>query len=371
MTVGGRRAEGKRRPPARGRSTPTRARSRQQAELAGELREDREARLILGAVGCRLRSNDVQQCGGWGDDAVQIESSEGRAVQRGRHTPDQDVSNTVPVQGVDDQARLKSSHASLRSRDAPGAPAPRRRSCLRGSGASRSGRAADEPRSDFAHPRSDPRRPPRLSGQARPHAPERPRRGSCVQPIAKGSRQVAYLARRYSSMALGGRGWWGSTPPGGSGTAASDPALSLFERGLYFAKGSRIATPIWVGGQGALTKGALEVVGRRARRDAEDLPDRGRGRRRGRWPDAGAGALSGAGAPGCLTEEYPGPGARPERLDLDQRNRRGTSGLCQRLVAGSRAARERVGLAKGFARGRCRPPGGPQESAPPRRRYGA
>jgi hypothetical protein len=151
-----------------------------------------------------------------------------------------------------------------------------------------------------------------------------------------------------------------STPPGRTGTAASDPALSLFERRLHLPEGFRIAAPIWVGGQGALTKGALEVVGRRARRDAKDLPDRGRGRRRrGRWPDAGAGAISGADAPGRLTEEHPGPGARPERLDLDQPNRRGASGLCQRLVAGSRAARKRVGLAKGFARRRCRPPGDP------------
>jgi hypothetical protein len=162
-----------------------------------------------------------------------------------------------------------------------------------------------------------------------------------------------------------------STPPGADGTASSDPALSLFERRLHFAEGFRIAAAIWVGGQGAPTKCALEVVGRRVRRDAKNLPDRGRGGGGARRPGAGAGALSGADAPGCLTEEHPRPGARPARLDLDQRNGGGTSGLCQRLVSASRPARERVGLAKGFALGRCRPPGDPQESAAPRRRDGA
>ena len=54
-----------------------------QAQLAGELLEDRQTRLVFGAVRGRLRANDVQQPGGWSDDAVQIEAGGVRVFHAG------------------------------------------------------------------------------------------------------------------------------------------------------------------------------------------------------------------------------------------------------------------------------------------------
>ena len=196
--------------------------------------------------------------------------------------------------------------------------------------------------------------PARRRSRRRGHRPQQVRRRT--ERSRRGARGVAAEPPRATSP---------SPRPGARRAAAGDPALGLLERALHLAEGLRIAAPIGVGGESALTKCALQVVGRRARGDAERLPDRRRGgprgvrRRRGRAAarspvGAAAGGPLRADAPRRSTEEHARPGPGPVRLDLDQQHARGAARLRQRLFVAARAAGERVGFAKGLARGRRR-----------------
>src|SRR5450432_2045624 len=140
---------------------------------------------------------------------------------------------------------------------------------------------------------------------------------------------------------------WPPSPRPDARGAAGDPALGLLERALHLAEGLRVAAPIGVGGESALTKCAFKLVGRRARGDAERLPDRRRrspravGRRLGRAGarpavGAAAGGRFWADAPRRSTEKNARPGPRPGRLDRNQRHARGAARLRQGFFRAAR-----------------------------------